>query len=196
MSTCILNDIHAFGPLEIMTFDELRDLAYENYYKRIQTIFLGDVIDLKNAKKSEVDDAKDAIRNLSIICNQTNSVYIGGNHELNYGNLKLSIIIDNAVYVHGHLMTNYKKYSEWDLSTKEAGAGFFKRHFITPTIDKLRHLLAVRPNEELLSNIDKIAKQNPQIKEFYMAHSHPPKDVVFYRAGIKCTILSRGIHYV
>jgi hypothetical protein len=178
-----------------MTFGELRDLAYENYYKGIQTIFLGDIIDLKNAKKSEVGKAKDAIRDLSIICHQTNSVYIGGNHELNYGNLPINALINNTYYTHGHLLTNLDKYSKWNIEIKEAGAGFFKRHFITPTIDKLRHLLAVRPNEELLGNIKRIANSYSEVKEFYMGHSHPSKDVVFHHAGIKCTILSRGIHY-
>jgi hypothetical protein len=179
-----------------MSYSELRELIYVNYYKRITTVFIGDIVDLKNCKKSEVGKAKDAIRDLAIACHQTNSVYIGGNHELNYGSLLLSVIINNALYTHGHLMTNYDKYYKWDLDTKEAGAGFFKRHFITPTIDGLRRFKEVRPNDELLKNIDRIAKQNPEVKEFYMGHSHPPEDVVFHHAGIKCTILSRGIHYV
>lgn len=191
MKIQIANDLHVRGPLQLMTTGELIDTITRAGVQGIPTVLLGDVIDLKNCKKSEVGLAKDDIEFLDYVVKRYNGIYVGGNHELNYDKLPMAYIINDTFFSHGHLLMNYDKYSKWNLEEKKAGAGWLKRHIITPAVDGLRRFKEVRPNKELLTRL-----QYTKYKRIFLAHSHPDQDVDFEINGCHATILSRGVHMV
>jgi hypothetical protein len=186
----VFNDLHIYGPLQIMTESELFLAIVESPYP---VILLGDIFDLKNCKKSEVGNVKDAILRFKAMPNVT---FVGGNHELQYGNLPVNHVDGNGFFSHSHMLANPDKWGKWDYKEMECGAGFFKRHFISPLIDAARHLIEVRPNETLKANLDKLTKQNLDITRVFLAHSHPEEYVYFKINQALCQILTRGVHDV
>lgn len=74
------------------------------------------------------------------------------------------------------------------------GAGWFKRNVISKTIDSLRHLLTVRPNNNLKEFIRQTKKDHPSLQYAIMGHSHPLTRIEFTEANVMCVILPRGIN--
>jgi predicted MPP superfamily phosphohydrolase len=182
------NDLHIFGPLEIIPF---QDFCAEIGDLSTTFILLGDIIDLKNVRKKEIGRAKDAIMYLKT---RPNVIYISGNHELLFGELPLCKQIGRAYFDHSDLISNPKRYLAF--RNGEPGAGFLKRHFITPLIDSLRHLREVRPNEAMRDFVHNYKLIHPETTHMYFGHAHPEFDMEFELSGIKIKIFSRGRHEV
>jgi len=184
----IINDIHIFGPLESHSLSQLIEIIRMS---KVPVYLLGDLIDYKNCRKQDVGKAKDAIHELNLMTN-----YILGNHELVYLNKPNFLLIENdqVFLTHGHLYTNFKKYSKWNSQFKEPGAGFLKRHIVSPIIDSMRRFLAVRPNDELKGHIQRLKSAYPNLRYFVMGHSHILKTTVFNVAGVKLVMLQRGVN--
>jgi hypothetical protein len=183
----VINDTHIFGPLELFPFDELLFKIRSSIYP---VILNGDVIDLKNAKKNRVAEAMMAIEFLK----KEKCIYIGGNHEMGFGNLPLSHIDGTVYFNHSHLMSNADKYIHWNLKEMEAGAGWFKRHIITPTVDFGRHLKEARPNKEMMKFIENLKKDIPILTHGVYAHAHPNNPIRFVVHGMQNDILCRGVN--
>lgn len=189
MKFTVINDTHIFGPLQICTLHELTDIIRASPNT---TILNGDIVDLKNCKKSQILEAKAAIEFLR----RENCVYLSGNHELEYGleNLSPRAILGTTYFEHSDLLSNYNKY--WDFRRKKPGAGWLKRHIVTPLIDVGRHLKEVRPNAELLASVAHIKLMYPHVTMAFFGHAHPGHDISFEHAGIRCVIKPRGVHEV
>lgn len=183
----VINDTHLLGPLELFDFYEL---LYQIKSSPWPVILNGDIIDLKNCDKTQVPNAMTCILALK----KERCIYIGGNHELNFGNLALEFLYGNTYLNHSHLLSNFKRYIEWDYRKMDPGASTFKRKIVTPAIDSLRHLMEPRPNSELIANIKSIKKSNPKIKNVILGHAHPTKTIEFDVEGVKCLILPRGVN--
>jgi predicted phosphodiesterase len=185
-----INDLHIHGPLETHSLSQLIESIRSSPYP---VYLLGDVIDLKNCRKQDVGRAKDAIMELQLLTS-----YVGGNHCLGYGDLPNYLLINGGTVflTHGHLYVNAEKYSKWTLEHKEAGAGFFKRHLITPLIDKLRRFKEVKPNSELAENVRILKIQYPKLTHFIMGHTHSPETVTTLIHGVTVILLKRGINDV
>lgn len=183
----VINDTHIFGPLEMFSFDELLFRIRSSPYP---VILNGDIIDLKNCKKNRVAEAMMAIEFLK----KENCVYIGGNHELGFGDLPLSYIDGTVYFNHSHLMSNDEKYIHWNLKEMEPGAGWFKRHLITPAIDFGRHFIEARPNKRMIAFIENLKKDIPILTNGIYAHAHPNKPISFEAHGMKNDILCRGVN--
>lgn len=179
----LFTDLHIFGPLQIMTPQDLLLKIKDSD----QTVLLGDIVDLKNCRKEDVGRAKDLILTLKGMC-----IYVTGNHELGFADLPTSSHLNKTFFSHSHLLSNFEKYSKWDLKYKEPGAGPFKRKVITPLVDKLRRFKEVRPNQELLENL----KDLYDVERVYLGHSHPPQNIDFRVGEAMVTILTRGEHDV
>ena len=188
MRYTVINDLHIFGPLEMVTFQELLDIIRASPNK---VILNGDIIDLVNCKKSQILEAKAAI---DFLKRERNCVYISGNHCLLYGDLPLCHLDGNVYFDHSDLISNPKRYLKF--RNKKPGAGWFKRKFITPLIDSLRHFREVRPNEAMLTFIHNYKLIHPEVTHMYFAHAHPEKDIIFEASGVKVTIFSRGFHEI
>jgi metallophosphoesterase superfamily enzyme len=180
----VINDIHIGGPLELFSFDELLFRIRSSPY---QVILLGDVIDLKNCKKNEVAKHQMMIE----LLRKEDCFYISGNHELNTDLLK-ELFISATYFNHSDLISNKEKYTKF--RNKEPGAGWFKRTFITPFVDKLRHLVSVRPNNAMVAFVERLKMANSGLKTCVFAHSHPTNTVEWQTAGVYCLILKRGVN--
>ncbi len=179
----VFNDLHILGPLELFSFEELLFKIKSSPYL---VVLNGDIIDIKNCRKKDIELAKSYIKTLRELPNVT---YIGGNHE-GWEVDKLNAIIGNCYFDHSDLLEDASKWLEF--RGKPNGAGFLHRRIITPTIDLLRHFWATRPSQECLDKLQKIKEQNPQLTDAILAHSHPDH-IIEFRAGMRCRILMRGI---
>jgi hypothetical protein len=162
----------------------LRELTETVINSDNPVIFLGDNIDVKNVERSRVKQALLAVeffRKLSFV------TYVGGNHELDCTNLQQDYIVNTTYFNHSDMISNPERYGKFRKGTP--GASWFKRNFITPTIDFGRHFIEVRPNERML---DFVAKLPQNITQCYFAHAHPEKVIEFTHAGKRCSILPRG----
>lgn len=178
----IINDIHIGGPLELFSFDELLFRIRSSPHP---VILNGDIIDLKNVKKNEVAKYQMMIE----LLRKEKCIYIGGNHEL-LTDLPTFHIDGSTYFSHSDLISNQVKYTAF--RHREPGAGFLKRNIITPLVDKLRHLVTVRPNVHMISFIGRLKYVNSQILTCIFAHSHPPRTVEWQTSGVYCLILKRG----
>jgi predicted phosphodiesterase len=188
MKIRIINDIHTFGPLQSHTVAEIAESILSSEHLVYQ---LGDNVDLKNAHKSKVEEAKQAMRYLSEL-----SPSVSCNHGLSFIPLPAFIMLnDGQIFLtHGHLYTNYEKYSKWTIEHKKPGAGFLKRKILTPIVDKLRRFKEVKPNSELVGHVERLKKAYPNLKYFVMGHSHALSQKTYMIAGVRVIMLPRGIN--
>jgi predicted MPP superfamily phosphohydrolase len=184
----IINDIHVFGPLQMMTLRELTEIVIDSDNP---VIFLGDNIDVKNAERSRVKEALLAVEFFRKLSNVT---YVGGNHEMDCTNLQQSHIIGTTYFNHSDMISNPERYGKFRKGTP--GASWFKRNFITPLIDKGRHFIEVRPNDRMIAFMKQLKKDKPEITRALLAHAHPEKQIDFNVDGVKCSILPRGVTVV
>jgi hypothetical protein len=186
----IINDIHLFGVNPHMTADEMLTAIHSSPYP----VFLnGDIVDMANAKYK---DLPNALILLTLLAKQFN--FILGNHDLNMASAPNFRLIDNGL---SKILIIHSDVEQWGIEksakfrSQTPGAGWFKRNVISKTIDSLRHLLAVRPNDRLIAAIRKWKQDYPEITTVICSHSHPP-DSVFFKVDddIYSVITMRGVN--
>jgi metallophosphoesterase superfamily enzyme len=152
-------------------------------------ILNGDICDLANCKKSEVEDVKRFANSLRNRC-----TYIQGNHSLNAiaDGFDFFYATPCILFSHGHRVSWSKTMCDKFMSQEE-GAGWFKRQILVRTVDALRRLLAVRPSKHAKAFIEAEKAKNPALTTLIMGHSHPLNHVYFTHVGVHCVILKRGV---
>jgi hypothetical protein len=190
MNFTIGNDLHIGS--KHATHDELGLIgAVNNTIGRdVKFVFNGDIWDLANVPKKEVDVWIQRARDFVVFCRAMNVTFIRGNHELNQVEAPDFAVIDGVFFSHGDIQMWGKEKSE-AYRSKKPGAGFLKRS-ITPLYDNLRHLKKWKQNEHFIKAMDEIIKtHNPRAAVF--GHVHCIENIIFDYKGVKCHILKRGI---
>jgi len=185
----IINDTHILGPDEFMNYS---DVVYAATHSLYPVFLAGDVVDLVNCKNKDISLAFKYVGELFHL-----GEYISGNHDpidrFIGGGKRESVIWDKILIAHGDEASwgveRSNKFRE-----KEFGASWFKRNFISKPISNLRHLLAVRPNENHLAFVERKKKQYPILRHIILGHSHPSRVIHFEHLGVKCMILPQGIN--
>lgn len=184
-----VNDVHLYSPIACMT---LTDLSYAIQSSPYPVVLNGDIVDVANCKYKELPQAYQTL----ILLGNSTPHRVRGNHECNAVDWPDYIELFEVLHVtHGDR-------AMWPLQKSEAfrnqkrGAGWFKRNLVSPFINNLRHLLAVRPNDNLLRYVEITKNMNPKIKYMVFGHSHPPETVHFEHAGVSCMILPPGVNDV
>lgn len=188
----VFNDIHVDGVSPVMTHERLIQNISESPYP---VLLNGDVHDLVNCTKSRVDFIRQAIKLTRNYVLSKGGWYNSGNHDGLYDKDIMSWVTQDVLSIHGDLaMWPYAKAMAFRQQTP--GAGWFKRNVISRVIDKLRHLLTVRPNKRLKAFIEKVKAAHPSLRVVIISHSHPSSHVFFTHAGVNGVILMRGMHNV
>lgn len=180
----IITDVHLFGVNPTHSVDDIISIAQQS---PIPVFFIGDIVDMRNARKK---DLAYAYQLLQLLAEKFH--FVRGNHCLNLVNAPDFMIIDTLLLTHGDIPSFGKERSD-KFRSQKPGAGWFKRNIISRPLDALRHLVAVRPNESMLRWVTDMKKQYPQVTHMVCGHSHPDKPVFFEVSGVKCVILPRGV---
>lgn len=187
-------DLHIGGPLEIMTYDDLKKNILKSPFYCVLT---GDIFDLKNCPKRDVTKYTDLAKNICWLLSTIGSgAYVRGNHELNR-----LLERDFVITEEKHYWAHFDRES-WGLErsnefrAKKPGAGWFKRTLISPAIEELRHMVAVRPSDQLKASISDLKKKHPGITHITGGHSHPINNVSWVQNGVNCQISARGMQIV
>jgi predicted phosphodiesterase len=143
----IFSDLHYFSPYA----DDIA-LTYEE-----NTVYLGDIFDLKYAREKDVPAVLDSIDHLR---NRVGVRYLPGNHEL--GSMEESdwIFIENGIlFTHGHqfICWSDKMVEEWMHELKEG------KSTLGRNITKMEYFIwekpSHRPKQRYISNAVRLATQ-------------------------------------
>ena len=176
----IFADTHIFSPIEIMREETLAEPADRN------TVFLGDIIDAANCKKSEVGFADDL---MNVLMKRHRKNYISGNHS-RLGMSGSIMTQDGVVFTHGDLQANYKKWSKY--RSEPWGAGEFKRRFIIPFIREAELIINRKPSEDFLKAASDVARMFC-CHTYVCGHFHHKELINISYNGIRIVIVPRGI---
>lgn len=176
----IYADTHLMSPIEILVEEVINEPKDPN------TIFLGDIIDAANCKKSEVHLAKKAMDDLILRHGEN---YISGNHSRNFLCYK-DLVKDGVVFTHGDLEADFDKWAKYRF--EPWGASNFKRTFIIPFIREAEKIVNRRPKESFLEAAAKLAL-NKDCHTYVCGHFHPDKLIDTVYKGIRIVIVPRGI---
>lgn len=189
----VINDVHLRGVNPTHTYEELALSIKSSPYP---VYLAGDIFDFANCPTK---DLSALLTEAILIINLVKSLggcFVLGNHECNCVPGINEIIINESILItHGDIPMWGKERSD-KFRSQTPGAGWFKRNLIAKFIDSLRHLLAVRPNKNLLDWVDEKKKQYPNLKTVIMGHSHPPATVEFVRGLVYGMIMKRGVNDV
>lgn len=189
MKITIGNDIHLGSKHATHTWEDFYYAITFNH----GIILNGDIFDLANCKRSEVEMWKQRAQETKKMVEACGGHYILGNHSLNQIDAPNFVIIDRIYLAHGDYMFWSKEKAD-AYRSKKPGAGFFKRWF-TPVYDQLRHFADGGPNELFFKNADKIIEQYKP-RAIVVGHRHPRENIIFDYKGVRCYILKRGIQTI
>lgn len=195
MKFIIGNDIHLGSKHATHTWDELKALVWGQLQTSKKIVLNGDIIDMANVPKKEVQNWKYRLETIAAMCASHGAVFIRGNHSLNQVEAPDWAIIDGVFFTHGdmfNLLWDEQKSKEY--RAKKPGAGFLKRA-ITPLYDNLRHLKPWKPSERFYKAVDKIIDAHKP-KAIVLGHTHPPSNIDFMYKGVRILILKRGIQEI
>jgi len=189
----IANDIHVFGPHEIVGPNDLA-LNYQNY-------LLGDIVDFANVEKDRIKEAQTMF---AYLVNLYDGAYIMGNHEL-WKDKELDgvptpdyIVIHDSnnptLLCHGHVpIWGKKKVEKW--MDKEIGAGKLRR-FFSCLFNKYRDEYGgFDLSEDEVENIYHYTVKHG-CRTIVLGHMHPKETIHFRVKGINVVVLKRGFNEV
>lgn len=186
----IATDLHIFGPHQ---FVKPKDLAVD-----YQTYLLGDIVDMANVKKEDIDKARSMIKHLVTIYNGR---YIMGNHELYMLDMMNSvptpdhIIVqrpgNNIMLCHGHIPL-WGKERSYKWMDKKAGAGFLRRS-VSWGINKYRDVFGGHVSDKDLRKLHDYAVDNG-CRTIITGHKHPKSTEIYTHRNVKIIVLRRGFH--
>lgn len=159
-------DTHVYSP--IVTAANVTTIkAHENL------ILLGDIIDLANAAKKDVNEARELYHLLKL---RHGKNYVDGNHERMTTKLTFVLKKDSkgnlVLFTHGDLESNREKWTEY--RQKEHGAGAFKRKVIIPFIREAEEIIERKPKKDFLDRAARLCKMNGA-KTYVCGHFHVDK---------------------
>lgn len=184
MKLVIYNDIHCGNPREVMGIDQLLwSLSIDK--KKSETIYLlGDVIDLKNCPKRQVDVYHGMARELAKTCN-----YLFGNHEA-MGSVGVRFIkYQNIILSHGDLEA-WGEERALKFRNSPHGAGPLKRMMVA-AIDEARLLIDAKLSQEHIDRACKLMRDNG-CDTYICGHKHPKQRIVHEVNGMKIIVLQKG----
>jgi UDP-2,3-diacylglucosamine pyrophosphatase LpxH len=156
------------------------------------TIFLGDNVDIKNAKKSELKGLIQLRKELIKKCGLAKGIYISGNHSLEpIENRKyLFAVRDNILFTHGDVIC-------WGLTKARLYRSFFsagKGHVSWVILKYMRRIFPMPfsglSKKQMESAVNFAKTYN--CKTIVMAHFHPKKVIKLKADSIKIIIVPRG----
>jgi len=180
----VINDLHMFSTHSC--YSSVTDLALA-YGRRSDVILAGDIIDLQNCKKKEIEAAEQAIELLIYAFGKR---YLTGNHELRTGNKYYVDSKTKTLYTHGHWELWGESKAMAYMERNEPGAGFLKRA-VLPLFDHGRKFKKFTLDAEQEQSIRRVLDKF-ECKRYVCGHAHVRKRIEtdFY------TILPRGINFV
>lgn len=181
LNITVFTDLHLFAPNEMRAhFDENK--TYDQ-----SVIFLGDIFDLANCKKSFVPKLREICKNF---IERHQRTFVLGNHERAGTPFKFRyVVVNNTVFTHGDLEANPDKWGAY--RKKEHGAGFLKRTFIVPFIEDAEQIIDRKPKEDFLKRASTFAKEMG-VTNYVCGHFHPKEMIVTDYDGVRIYILPRG----
>lgn len=189
------NDLHIGSKHATHTYDDLLILVKSKIYSNEKQVVLnGDIIDMANVPKKDVDFWKEKLEYLLYLCNACGPFFIRGNHELNQVEASDFAFVDGVYFKHGDLGILWPLEKALEYRAKKPGAGFLKR-MITPIYDNLRHLKPWNPSECFYKAVDKIIEGHKP-RAICLGHTHPVSNIDFMYKGVRILILKRGVQEI
>ena len=188
-----ITDFHAGGKNALGTFDDLCYVLKESSHP---CVYLGDNVEVINSYKKDTVRAREQLLLIRNYFLSRKMPFVLGNHEGD------AVLASNFAYIDEErtILVTHSDIWQWGavkafaFRNKTQGVGWFKYNVLVPVVDNARHLLTVRPNENLITEIRREKQKNPNLKVLFMGHSHPDENVIFWVDGVLCVILKRGVH--
>jgi predicted phosphodiesterase len=186
MKIAIYSDCHILAPHEVKgTFADLfgGPEFIRAKYKVDYSVLTGDIIDVDNAKKKRVREARDMVMTLK---NSFGEYYLLGNHECSLDVDGYFRVFDDVLYCHGHnLFWTQKKIDRWE--RKKGGMSWWK--FQLYKLKHGRNGKPWKPSERELFNIRELARKH-NCKTVVFGHTHRVYDKV--HNGIRIINVPKG----
>lgn len=194
-----VTEIALTGPIEVATDLHIGSTNQQSSLlevsllaNRPNTILLGDIIDLANCKRSDVNVMYAEMRDLQ---SKLGSRYILGNHERASTIDQILIVTPTSstirtAFMHGDFIS-WGPDRATQYRTKPKGASLLKRTFLVNTIEAFERLID-RSSYKLLTRAAEVAAILC-VDQVVMGHVHPRSTIDTF--GIpRVTVLPRGIH--
>lgn len=186
MKFIIHADYHIGAPNGIAIKPILADIFVKD---NSNTILLGDIVDLANCEKRNVDRLK---LFLDWLVTSFKSRYVFGNHErmgLRNRNYYAQSETNKILFTHGDLEANYDRWKEYRL--KPHGASWFKRNIVVPFIEKFESIHDRKLRDRFIRAAVKEAKDSG-CNVYVAAHFHPKKIETIIYDNVKIIVVPRG----
>jgi UDP-2,3-diacylglucosamine pyrophosphatase LpxH len=181
-------DTHIFSPIEICREEVNNEPAAVN------TLFIGDIIDLANVAKNQVETARAAFRFLDM---KHGDNYICGNHSRmttqNEAIMRTTESGTRIIFVHGDIEANPTKWRQY--RAQPHGASAFKRKFVIPFIKEAEAIIDRKLKPEVLDNIVKLC-ESYNCNVYVCGHYHPETVQEINYKGKRIIILKRGLNEI
>lgn len=184
----IINDIHLFSSHALYSVENFEEIL--NFYRKMRNeiVLAGDIVDLSNVKKNEVDDAIKYAQKLKY---DFGPRYLCGNHELQTFDSEIYKIPNEPILIaHGHRELWGQEKCEEYYKNSSIGAGFLKRS-ILPAFDYFRHFKNPKINNEQENRINYLL-QKYSCKTLICGHSHIKKKIQIGNV----ILLPRGVNVI
>lgn len=173
MKYTFVTDTHWYAPNEI-------DVKIFN-----DDILLGDIFDLKNCKKSDVEIVKKRIL-------ATDRHYLKDNHDAIDGKVSDPELIPNTeIAICGGSQIFWDEDRLHDYTNKEHGAGFLKRQIWVRMLMIASRFVSDKISDKAMDRAVKIAK-GLGAKVVVCGHKHPNKVLTRIQNGVTLYVLPRG----
>jgi hypothetical protein len=185
-----ISDTHSFSPYESMPWQRaLWEIKHAPV--NMPPVYGGDILDFKNAKKSDLPAVADALRIMQAAVQAASGYFLYGNHELVSACPRFTII-GNTYLSHGD-WEMWGEAKSIDYRSKTPGAGWFKRTFFSPALEEARDVWGARFSDAFFQRIEEIKRLHPEIKQYICGHGHPHAQIVVQHAGVTCQMMPRGV---
>ena len=178
-------DVHIGSPISLFkTFDDfLKVLNPDDPYE----ILGGDIIDLANCHKSDVDTM---IGYRAELKRRYGPRYFDGNHEVTDSDWNSEYISNGIIFRHFDGESwGYERANQY--RSKKAGASSFKRNFIIPLIQEYELNNPFRtPKDAVIERAVQIAKDK-KCHTYVGGHFHP-NSIIDIRGSARVMIMPRG----
>lgn len=178
MKLSLIADTHLFAPNEMKV-----DFNGENQNEYL----LGDIVDLANCKKKEVDKAYLEYKKLKDIYGRR---FLCGNHERISVTNDLISPKDGVILAHGDF-ESWGHEKAFEYRSKPHGAGAFKRKFVVGMVEAFEKSVGRDLDQKFIEAAVKLAKDYG-CHTYIAGHLHPKEMIDIIADGIRIIIVPRG----
>jgi UDP-2,3-diacylglucosamine pyrophosphatase LpxH len=189
----IYNDLHIGGPKEVMSLTQFRESLRKDENEDVW--LLGDIIEMKNCKKSEVGNLG---WELTDLYRRYGKQYIFGNHE-GMKDIGLRFVKYHPTQAYPNcpaIILSHGDFEAWGeeraLKFRHSphGAGTLKRTLVA-AIDEARLFVEAKLSQAHIDRACTLMRDN-KCSVYICGHKHPKKMIVHETNGMKIIVLPKG----